>query len=266
MKMILPLIALVSFILSDFGFAEEMKTESSYLEMEITKKISTLGPDINFTYVDLGITEAEWLLIEKLKFDNIDDGTRQYSRFGKLHLLKGELPTFLREIGNDDEQVIEAVTETISRIAYDIVKGSNKESAWICVRASTPNPEFDTPRWHIDGQYYGIHGPYPYPEIVFKFAAVLKGPPTLLYNLSADAREIFNSNWNDRNFLSKLLDLNQAESPKKGQGVLFVVADQKIGGVHSEPKMDENRLFFSILIGNESEIDELYSRWHPNKN
>jgi hypothetical protein len=86
------------------------------------------------------------VLIEKLKLDRLDDETtRQYDRFGKLHLLKSELPTFLREIGNNDEKVIEVVMETICRIAQDVVKGSNKESAWICVRTSTPNYEFNTP-------------------------------------------------------------------------------------------------------------------------
>lgn len=79
-------------------------------------------------------------------------------------------------------------------------------------------------------------------------------------------RETFNSNWDNRLFLSELLDINKAESSKQGQGVFFVVGDDKIGAVHSEPKKHENRLFFSILPGDESEIEELYLRWHPNEN
>ena len=59
------------------------------------------------------------------------------------------------------------------------------------------------------------------------------------------------------------MDLNKAESPKKGEGVFFIVSDAKFGAVHSEPKMNENRLFFSVLIGNESEIEELDLKWHP---
>ena len=71
-------------------------------------------------------------------------------------------------------------------------------------------------------------------------------------------RDIFISHRDDRIFLSELLDLKKAESPKLGEGVLFIVSDDQLGAVHSEPKIDENRLFFSILIGDESEIEEFY--------
>jgi hypothetical protein len=64
--------------------------------------------------------------------------------------------------------------------------------------------------------------PYPNPDIVFKFAATLKGPSTLLYKLPDDMRDLFNANM-------------------------------------------ENRLFFSVLIGDQSQIDELYTRWFPEK-
>lgn len=266
MKTNLLFITLNFFIFAGVGFAVDFETAKpcSPRAEAIHDKISTLGQGTSFTYVDLELTDDEWSLIEKLKFDNLElETTQQYDRFGNLHLLKDELPIFLREIGNDDEEVIQAVTEIITRLTDDITKGSNKKSAWVCIRASTPNHDFDIPRWHTDGQYFGLNGPYPYPGIVFKFGAVLKGPSTLLYNLPEDMREIFNSNWDDRLFLSELLDLNAAESPKKGQGVFFIVADEKIGAVHSEPKMDENRLFFSVLVGDDSEIEELYTGWHP---
>lgn len=227
-------------------------------------KISLLGCGNSFMYVDLKLTDEEIDLIDKVKFDNLDpmDDQKDYNRFGDLHLLKEELPTFLRNIGNDDEDVIQAVTKIIDRTTQQVIKAANKNSAWVAVRAFTPTHAFDIPRWHIDGQFYG---PYPYPGIVFKFAAVLKGRPTLLYNLPKDMRDIFQSNWNNRTFLSELIDLNKAESPKKGEGIFFVVGNMDIGSVHSEPKMDENRLFFSILIGDESEINELYLCWYPKK-
>lgn len=254
------LIILFSFPFCGF-VVETVESRSSQVE-KIQAKINTLGPGTSFTYVDLGLTENELILIDQLKFDYLPESTKQYDRFGNLHLLKEELPAFLRQIGNDDENVIQAVTEIISRTAGNITKAAHKESAWVCVRASTPNHDFDIPRWHMDGQYYG---PYPYPGMVFKFGAVLKGPPTLLYYVSQDIRDKFNANQNDRIFLSELLNVHAAESPKRGQGVLFIVADDNMGAVHSEPRMDENRLFFSVLVGDESEIHELYSRWHPEK-
>jgi hypothetical protein len=83
-----------------------------------------------------------------------------------------------------------------------------------------------------------------------------------MYNTPANMRNIFNDNWANRNFLIELIDSNAIESPKKGQGVLFIVADKEIGAVHSEPKINNNRLFFSVLVGSEPEIHELYSNWH----
>lgn len=150
----------------------------------------------------------------------------------------------------------------ISKTTQQVVKASNKDSAWVCVRASRPNANFDIPRWHIDGAYYGLNGPYPYPGIVFKFAATLKGNSTLLYNLTADQRDIFNAHWNDRHFLSEFVDLSKVESPKRGEGVFFIVANDAIAAAHSEPPMHSDRLFFSILVGDKSEIEELYLRWH----
>lgn len=39
---------------------------------------------------------------------------------------------------------------------------------------------------------------------------------------------------------------------------MFIIADHEMEVVHhSEPKMDEPRLFFSILLGDKSEIKEL---------
>ncbi len=256
----IPLVTFASILFSNVGFAFETVNPVE----EMRENINALGSGTSFAFVDIGLTEEELALADRLKFDNLGaETTKQYDRFGNLHLIIDELPKFLREIGNDDEEVIQAVTAIISRTAYNVTEASNKASAWVCVRASTPNHQFDMPRWHTDGMYYGLDSSKPYPEIVFKFGAVLKGPPTLLYPLPDAMRETFYANEDDRQFLSELLDLRLAQSPEKGQGVLFIVADNTMGGVHSEPKMDENRLFFSILVGDQIEIDELNSRWHP---
>lgn len=252
------LIVLTSFILTGSHLIAEPTQPT--VEEAMRKQISTLGPGTSFAYVDLQLTDSELERIDKLKFDNIAPKKgKEYNRFGDLSLLSEELPIFLREIGNDDEEVIQTVTEIIARAVDDVTKASNKNSAWVAVRAFLPDHEYDIPRWHMDGPFYG---PYPNPELVYKFAAVLKGRPTLLYNIPDDMRNIFNENWDDRIFRSQLLDLNKAESPKKGEGVFFIVGNDDLGAVHSEPIMDEERLFFSILIGDESEINELDQRWN----
>jgi hypothetical protein len=236
------------------------------VEKEMKQAINSLGEGTGFVYIDLRLTNREFELIEQLKFDHLSAGSSmQYDCFGDLHLIRDELPAFLKGIGNNDESVIDATTEVISRTVQNVVKASNKNSAWVCVRASTPTSEYDSPRWHMDGTYYGLNGPLPYRGIVFKFASTLKGSSTLLYNLENGHRDIFIEHRNDRIFLNEFLDLSKAESPKKGAGVLFIVANDKLGAIHSEPKIHENRLFFSILIGDKSEIDELYLRWHSQR-
>lgn len=234
------------------------------IEEEMTNKINLLGGENRFICMDLRLTDDELDLIDQLQFNQLSvDVSVQYDRFGNLHLLEDELPAFLKSIGNNDESVVGVITDIISRSVQNLVKASNKNSAWVCVRASTPTTAFDIPRWHIDGAYYGLNGPYPYPGLVFKFAATLKGSSTLLYKLPIDQQDLFISHWNDRAFLSEFLDLSKAVSPEKGEGVFFIVANDKLGAIHSEPKMHENRLFFSVLMGDKSEIDELNLRWHP---
>ncbi len=115
----------------------------------------------------------------------------------------------------------------------------------------------------MDGAYYNLKNPSHTKETVYKFAATLVGSSTLFYNLPEGQRDLFISNFNDRAYLSELLDIGKAESAKNGEGVFFIVADRQIGAIHSEPKIQDNRLFFSILVGSENEINELYSTWHP---
>lgn len=224
-------------------------------------QISKLGQTTSFAFADLGLSADELALIAKLKFDLSPGTNKNYDRFGDLHLLVEELPNYLRSIGNDDKAVIQAVTDIIYRTAQNVLLATDKPSAWVTVRATTPNHEFDLPRWHMDGKYYDLLNPNP--EMLFKFAAVLKGRPTLLYHLTPELRTIFNAHWTDRVYLSKLLDINSTVSPQKGQGVFFIVGDTELGAAHSEPKMDTDRLFFSVLIGTEANIAELFARFHP---
>jgi hypothetical protein len=261
MKNMILLMVFFSVLLIGIKLNAESEPCQLMVEECMRQKINTLGQNNSFAYIDIGLTKEEIALIDKLKFDHVQ-GQLCYNRFGQVYLLEEELPTFLRHIGNDDEEVIKAVTKIISRTTQHIMRAANKNSAWISVRAFCHTHMWDIPRWHIDGPFYG---PYPNPDIVFKLAVTLKGPSTLLYKLPDDMRNLFNANMENRIFLSELLDIQKAESPKRGDGVLFIVGDEQISAVHSEPKMDENRLFFSVLIGDQSQIEELYTRWFPEK-
>lgn len=259
MQLLLFTLTLFTGLLTTELTADEVSIEDSMKE-----KIHSLVMGHSFIYTNLGLTNAELDLFDRLKFDLLPERVSvQYDRFGDLYLLKDELPVFLKSIGNITVDEIDATVEAIQKIVQYVVTASNKNCAWVCVRASTPTNDYDMPRWHIDGAYFGLNYSFPPTECVFKFAVTLKGAPTLLYDLPNDLRDVFTAQKNDRVFLSELLDVKNAESPQIGEGVFFVVADNRIGAVHSEPKMHENRLFLSILVGDESEIDELNQRWHP---
>jgi hypothetical protein len=126
------------------------------------------------------------------------------------------------------------------------------------VRASLPNPHFDQPRWHVDGHYYKLTTPFQ-----VKFATALKGNTTPFYDLPHEMRDEFNAHRNDCEYLNTLIDLKNSESPVLGCGAFFIVGNKEYGAVHSEPKFDKPRLFFSILPGDEAEIKELYDNWYP---
>lgn len=48
---------------------------------------------------------------------------------------------------------------------------------------------------------------------------------------------------------------------KNNKGVIFFTSNDKIAGLHSEPKQTTPRLFISILPGSKENIEELNKRW-----
>ena len=184
---------------------------------QLREKISELGSEHHFTFVDLGFSKDDLKDFEQ--FNLLENG--DYSRFGDLPLLKEELPIFLRSLGTNDEALIQKITDTIYQISVNVAKAAGKETAWMTVRAVLPNPSFDIPRWHCDGPFY-----FPYNDMQFKFATVLKGNPTLFYQLSPDLRQVLYSyeqnveyhfDLTQRETFNCLLDKAQIQSPQKGQ-------------------------------------------------
>ncbi|MCE5315905.1 MAG: hypothetical protein LLG04_00900 [Parachlamydia sp.] len=209
-------------------------------------------PEESFASVDLRFSQHEMRMIDQLKVET----TEQYNRFGNLQQLKDELPQFLRSIGNDDIEVIQVISNLIARISDYTVKASGKETAWVAVRAFTPSSVFDIPRWHRDGHFFSAHSGFAY-----KFAATLKGNATLFYRLPPDLQEAFAAYEDDRTALAQLLSVEASETAPKGYGAFFIVGEPDTAAVHSEPKMDQSRLFFSVMVGSEAEIQELDLRW-----
>lgn len=253
MKTVLIFIAAAGLILSQVSCC----FSSEQLTVKMQQSIESLNKDQPFTVVDLGLSDEERAQLERFQVES----TEEYGRFGNLELLSSELPVFLRELGNNDEASIHTITTIITRTASSVAEASNKETAWVCVRAFTPDPQYEMPRWHCDGYYYA-----PYEGFVFKFAAALKGTQTLFYKVTEEMRTVFRLNEQDREFLSRFLELTQAETAAQGEGAFFIVGDQQTAAVHSEPSIREGRLFFSVLPGNKDEINELDQRWHTPMN
>lgn len=225
---------------------------------ENTLKLSCAIRDLlptSYAFVDLGLSNEEIDLFEQVKVLN----PMQHNRFGHLERLKEEIPQFLRNLGNKDEELINSASEIINKIVLNVTEAFGKQTAWVSVRAFTPTNEYDRPRWHMDGSYYA-----PYYGVQYKFATALKGRSTLFFPVDEEGRKVYSpEHMNDREFLSQYFDSKLAESPQLGQGAFFIVGNDKFGALHSEPPIDTPRLFISVLPGQHCEIDELYNSWFP---
>lgn len=226
----------------------------------------------SYVFVDLGLSEQDMSVLDQIEISDMDD----YNRYGNVHLMKEEIPDFLRDMGNSDSALIAQTTQIIEKIVKNVITASGKETAWVCLRASTPHHFFDIPRWHTDGPYCTPHF---MPQ--FKFATALRGNGTLFYPLTEDSRTAYRDFMRDfmekgknsgKDFLtlseesrvplSKMFDPANAHTIPKGYGAFFVVAHDAHAALHSEPKFDKPRLFMSIVPGNKCEIRQLDNAWN----
>lgn len=189
-----------------------------------------------------------------------------------------EVKEFLAGLGNNVETSVQ-VSAIIEKCVKASLAASGKEAAWVTLRASVPNKEFDSPRWHTDGYFYA-----PYQGQQYKIAMVLKGPQTLFYPLadkdrkwfdavqrstqpiyhkdgSIDKEATFQAMVKPRQLLADSLDKKNIVSGAFGQGVIFAVGSDDVVAVHSEPPIQEERLFLSIVPGSPLQIQELQQRW-----
>ncbi len=138
----------------------------------------------------------------------------------------------------------------------------NKETTWISVRLFSPTDEYRLPRWHADGIYYDFVGKQE------KFVATLKGPSTLFFDLNEEDKKYLYStylslqpDWSKINevLAESFKDRDQIRT-EPNHGMLYRVGDES-ALVDSEPNIDIERIFFSVLPGSIKEIDKLRVRW-----
>lgn len=232
----------------------------------------------DFQLFDINYTEQEQESIDNFKIEK----KCEYYHTGTITSINA-LNAFLSDIGHNTKEDVDNLEQIILNLIKKVLEGYNMEDFYLIIRARTPYSEFDIPRWHRDGAYFD------HTVITSKFATVLKGPGTLFIKSSTSNYEKFNE-INDREDEERRMkrerpgirftseeqqEINEryrtlyAALPKNGdmvqsgknQGVIFFANSGDVrGAIHSEPKIDENRIFISIVPGTKENIDERIRR------
>ncbi len=234
----------------------------------------------SFVPFDLGLTEENKQFLQDLNVGS----QKSYDNFGHLEDTEQEHVEFFKSMGNDQDQAQSAAT-IISNMIRSSLQKLEAETAWISIRAFKSDDAYNVPRWHTDGYYY-----LPYSGSQRKVATALKGPGTLFCKVSEDVRakidqiqsepfrgltekevksltkaELEAMTKRSRMKLAELLENHPIVQLPAGEGMLWIVGDQHLAAVHSEPPIHEDRLFISILPGTHDQIKELHDTWHPVK-
>jgi hypothetical protein len=229
----------------------------------------------DFKLFNINYTEKEQECINKIKI-NVDNDFDDYSYYGSINKISG-INTFLLKIGNNTKEEIDKLEKIILKLLKKVLDGYQTEYFWMDIRVSSPSNDFDSPRWHQDGPYFDRT------IITSKFVTTLKGPGTLLikstkkvsniYNTIRDTiyKEIRKTNNQDeqikihhkyRPIYADKLKNEKIIQVKNNQGVIFYANSGGIdGAIHSEPKVDDNRIFISILPGTKENIESLKKKW-----
>ena len=161
-----------------------------------------------FYFVDVGITSEDLA-----DFNSIDiREERFYHHFGEFSKVESAVADFLSDIGKNDRSLVERIAARLAEITHQIMVLSERETAWIHLRASVPTDAFDIGRWHMDGRYYTpIQG-----ELMYKFAVTLMGRPTLFYPISKELRRTAWTKTLDRKFLHEFCQAESDTHLKRG--------------------------------------------------
>lgn len=170
------------------------------------------------------------------------------------------------------------------RAAHAFLRARGVRHYWLTVRASQPTPDFDTPRWHTDDHFFDpprsddARG-------LWKLCATLQGPGTLFAADGARARRALRRAKDSartaqrehvcstvrcaacgrtsdavREEVAVKLAGEKVVQPGSGEMVFFRLGGRE-GAVHSEPRIDRDRVFVNLVPGTEAELTRLMGRW-----
>lgn len=162
---------------------------------------------------------------------------------------------------------------------------------WLSLRATTPTMEYDTPRWHVDDDFFAAASGSDRSEKKssnggWKLSTVLLGPSTLFLPLSlnAPALSTLRSVQKDeaahhphactslrcagcsdtsaavRATLSQLFASAAVVRARRGEVAFFRTGAAR-GAMHSEPRCDADRVFVNVVPGTEEELRALMGRF-----
>ncbi|KAK6505091.1 hypothetical protein TWF481_007013 [Arthrobotrys musiformis] len=181
--------------------------------------------------------------------------------------------------------------------AHEFIKSTGLNHYWITIRASLPTKDFNTPRWHVDDDFFdrasmaNLRGGQStsstrVTRTQWKLATTLLGPGTMFATNTAGARNTLKSVKtavkasspshtctsviclgcaNLAECVRKALadELKNVEVVQSGEGeCCFFKVGEGVGAVHSEPRMDGGeRVFVNIVPGREEELREVMGKW-----
>lgn len=246
---------------------------------------------LNSTKYDFKLFNMHYTDPEKETISNFTlEKSKTFNHFGSLETLEN-INLFLSEIGTNNKTLIKKMEKVIINIIKKVLKGYQMDHFWLTIRVTQPNHDFDIPRWHKDGSYF-LNDPDE--KNSAKFAIALKGPGTLLIKKTKETINIFNETVKEerkehlkyaqknnfetmeekiklsikisdkfRPIYAKNLAKQKVIKVLPNQGLVFYAGFSTDNcAIHSEPKLDQPRMFISILPSTEINIKELKKRWN----
>ena len=242
---------------------------------KIKKYLDTGNPE--FKLFSMNYTDSEKDVINNFILQASDN----FRYYGSIERINGSLEKFLSSIGTNTSHNIKKMAKLIVNLIKKVLKGYNMSHFWLAIRVTEPNNEFIIPRWHKDGKYFASN------SITAKFITVLRGPGTLLIPLNKKVNDIYNKiSEKERNeisltstfeeekkierkyrlIFSKKFEHEKIIQVKNSQGLVFLAGSpMDNAALHSEPNMDQYRMFISIVPGSKKNIEELKKRWTTKK-
>lgn len=229
---------------------------------------SLMNSDRSFVFVDTDIDESDTKSLDTLfSRENVTNKTFNYYGIFDSRI-KNEMDTFLGQITDDSKKI----AQIINKVANGYTYATKKNYIWLTIRIQHPQDDYDIPRWHTDGYFYNSLEYSQKNLSQIKLAGILTGPLTLfktddqkmflkyqqLWDNLYKTKECYQKDMENRKIIDSELKDYETVTPKKGQVAIFKVGLN--GAMHSEPKIDTNRLFYSILSGTKEEIKDLATR------